>query len=80
MMVAVLFRLKASGMLDEYPNLSAYVPAAKRGPPSSVLSTLNWRFSLASHRPADKGPLWVGLRQSVAKWPRPACMPDYHAN
>jgi glutathione S-transferase len=25
MMVAVLLRLKASGMLDEYPNLSAYV-------------------------------------------------------
>jgi glutathione S-transferase len=36
MMVAVLLRLKASGMLDEYPNLSAYVvrgearPAYKR--------------------------------------------------
>jgi glutathione S-transferase len=37
MMVSVLLRLKASGMLDEYPNLSAYVargearPAYKRG-------------------------------------------------
>jgi glutathione S-transferase len=36
MMAAVLLRLKASGMLDEYPNLSAYVargaarPAFKR--------------------------------------------------
>ena len=36
MMVSVLLRLKASGMLDEYPNLSAYVvrgearPAYKR--------------------------------------------------
>ena len=36
MMVSVLFRLKASGMLDEYPNLAAYVgrgqarPAYKR--------------------------------------------------
>jgi hypothetical protein len=59
MMVAVLLRLKASGMLDEYRNLSAYVA---RGPPSSVLSTLNWRFSLASHRPADKGPLWVRVQ------------------
>jgi glutathione S-transferase len=35
-MVAVLLRLKASGILDEYPNLSAYVargtvrPAYKR--------------------------------------------------
>jgi glutathione S-transferase len=25
MMVSVLLRLKASGLLDEYPNLSAYV-------------------------------------------------------
>ena len=31
-------------------------PAAKRGPPSSVPSTLNWRFSRASSRPADEGP------------------------
>src|SRR5258708_11607259 len=37
MMVSVLLRLKASGLLDEYPNLSAYVargearPAYKRG-------------------------------------------------
>jgi hypothetical protein len=29
-------------------------PEAKRGPPSSVLSTLNWRFSPASHRPAER--------------------------
>jgi glutathione S-transferase len=36
MMIAVLFRSKGSGILDEYPNLSAYVgrgearPAFKR--------------------------------------------------
>src|SRR3981081_2800287 len=29
-------------------------PAAKRAPPTSVLSTLSWRFSLASHRRADR--------------------------
>src|SRR5207253_9112604 len=34
-------------------------PAAKRGPHTSVLSTLNWRFSQASHRPADEGQLWA---------------------
>jgi hypothetical protein len=28
-------------------------PAAKRGPPASALSTLNWRFSLP-YRPTDK--------------------------
>src|ERR1700722_3647138 len=34
-------------------------PAAKRGPPTNVLSTLSWRFSRASHQPADKCPLWL---------------------
>src|SRR6266480_3058768 len=32
MMVAVLIRLKASGMLDEYPNLSAYVARGEARP------------------------------------------------
>src|SRR5215216_2521824 len=32
-------------------------PVAKRGPPTSVHSLLNWRFSLASHRAADGYPL-----------------------
>ena len=53
MMVSVLLRLKSSGLLDGYPNLAAYSPAAKRGPPTSGLSPLNWRISPASHRPAD---------------------------
>jgi len=34
-------------------------PVAKRGPPTSVLSPINWRFSLASHRPADECRLWA---------------------
>ena len=32
MMVSVLLRLKASGMLDEYPNLAAYVARAENRP------------------------------------------------
>ena len=32
MMVSVLFRLKASGMLDEYPNLAAYVARGEARP------------------------------------------------
>src|SRR6202046_1567054 len=32
MMVSVLFRLKASGMLDKYPNLSAYVARGEARP------------------------------------------------
>jgi glutathione S-transferase len=31
-MVAVLLRLKVSGMLDEYPNLSAYVARGEARP------------------------------------------------
>jgi glutathione S-transferase len=53
MMVSALLRLKLSGLLDEFPNLAAYLPAAKRGPPTSGLSQLNWRFAPASHRPAN---------------------------
>ena len=50
LMVAVLFRSKGSGILDEYPTSPPMSPAAKRAPPSSVLSPLNWRFSLAVNR------------------------------
>jgi glutathione S-transferase len=32
-MVSVLLRLKASGMLDEHPNLSAYVAHGEARPP-----------------------------------------------
>ena len=32
MMVSVLLRLKASGMLDEYPNLAAYVARGEARP------------------------------------------------
>ena len=32
MMVSVLLRLKASGMLDDYPNLAAYVARGKARP------------------------------------------------
>ena len=54
MMVSVLLRLKASGMLDDYPNLPLMSPAARRGPPTSGRSTRNWRST--SHRPNDCRP------------------------
>jgi glutathione S-transferase len=37
MMASVLLRLKSSGILNEFPNLAAYVAAPKRGPPTSGL-------------------------------------------
>ena len=35
MMVSVLLRLRASGLLDEYPNLAAYVARGEARPPYS---------------------------------------------
>jgi glutathione S-transferase len=64
LMVHVLCRLAGSGLLDEYPNLAAYIARAEAAPPSSVLSTLNWRFS-PPRRPADKGPFWVDAVEKV---------------
>ena len=49
-MVTVLRRLNGSGMLEQFPNLSIYI-ARGEARPASVPSTLNWRSSLASHRP-----------------------------
>jgi glutathione S-transferase len=51
LMVTVLRRLNGSGLLDEYPNLSAYVARGEARPAFSVLSMLNWRCS-PPRRPA----------------------------
>src|SRR5262249_10892287 len=53
MMVSVLLRLKSSGFWTNIRIWPPMSPAAKRGPPTSGLSTLNWRFTPASYRPAD---------------------------
>ena len=59
MMASVLLRLRASGILDEFTNLAAYVAAEKHAPPMSELSQLNWRSTPGRHRPADRGPSWA---------------------
>ncbi|WP_420606370.1 glutathione S-transferase [Novosphingopyxis sp.] len=41
LMVGVLRRLDGSTILNEFPNLFAYVTAPRRGPPSSAHLTLN---------------------------------------
>lgn len=49
MMVSVLLRVRASGLLDEYPNLSAYVARGEARPlPTGALSRRSWRST--SHR------------------------------
>ena len=56
MMVSVLRRLNGSGLLEEHPNLFAYVARGGRSPPTGVLSTPNWRCSPATHHPAEAAP------------------------
>jgi glutathione S-transferase len=59
LMVTVLRRLNGSGLLEDYRTSAPISPAAKRGPPTSAPSPINWRSSPASHRPANKSPLWA---------------------
>ena len=53
MMVSVLLRLRLSGIVDEYPNLAAYVARGEARPAYKRLSPLNWRSTPASYPPAD---------------------------
>jgi glutathione S-transferase len=53
MMVSVLLRLKASGMLDEYLNLSAYVARGEARPAYKRAFDAQLAVFTASHRPAE---------------------------
>jgi glutathione S-transferase len=53
MMVTVLLRLKASGLLGEYPNLSAYVARGEARPAYQRAFDAQLALFTASHRPAD---------------------------
>ncbi len=44
LMVSVLLRLKSSGILDEYPNLAAYVARGEARPAYKRFSPRNWRL------------------------------------
>jgi len=60
LMVTVAAQVERIGSTGEISEpLCLCRPWRMRGPPTSVLSRINWRFSLASHRPADKRPLWA---------------------
>jgi glutathione S-transferase len=53
MMVAVLLRLKPSGMLDEYPNLSAYVARGTERPAYKRAFDAQLAVFTGSQRPAE---------------------------
>jgi glutathione S-transferase len=53
MMVSVLLRLKSSGILDEYANLSAYVARGEARPACQRAFEGQLAVYTASHRAAD---------------------------
>ena len=53
MMVSVLLRLKSSGILDEYPNLAAYVARGEARAAYKRAFAAQLAVTPASHRPAD---------------------------
>jgi glutathione S-transferase len=53
MMVSVLLRLKLSGILDEYPNLAAYVARGEARPAYKRAFAAQLAVYTASHQPAD---------------------------
>ena len=53
MMVSVLLRLKSSGLLDEYPNLAAYVARGEARPAYRRAFAAQLAVYTASRRPAD---------------------------
>lgn len=53
MMVSVLLRLKPSGILDAYPNLTAYLARGEARPAYKRAFDAQWAPYTASHPPAD---------------------------
>jgi glutathione S-transferase len=53
MMVSVLLRLKSSGILDDYPNLAAYVARGEARPAYKRAFDAQLAVYRASHRPPD---------------------------
>jgi glutathione S-transferase len=54
MMVSVLLRLKRSGILDEYPNLAAYVARGEARPAYKRAFDAQLAVYTGSHRPTDR--------------------------
>ena len=61
MMVSVLLRLRPSGLLDEFPELAAYLPAARHVPHTNGPSPPNGRSTPLIRKPADERPSWVAV-------------------
>ncbi len=55
-MVSVLLRLKSSGILDEFPNLAAYLVRGEARPAYKRAFDAQMAVYAASHRPIDRGP------------------------
>ena len=55
-MVSVLIRLKSSGILDEFPNLAAYLVRGEARPAYKRAFDAQLAVYATNHRPIDRGP------------------------
>src|SRR5690606_14004398 len=70
-MVSVLLRLRASGLLDEYPNLSAYVARGEARPAYPRAFAAQLAVTPPDRRPADRRPptRFASLRSTHERLP-----------
>jgi glutathione S-transferase len=54
LMVSVLLRLRLSGIVNEFPNLAAYLARGEARPAYQRAFAAHWRSTPATHRPADR--------------------------
>ena len=71
LMVAVMRRLKGSGLLEAYPNLAAYVARGETRPAFQRAFDASWRFSATRSHPPDNPR--AGVRSAITS-------PDGSAN
>jgi glutathione S-transferase len=58
MMVSVLLRLKSSGILDEYPNLAAYLARGEARPAYKRAFEAQLAVNIGKPPTADRGRAW----------------------
>jgi glutathione S-transferase len=64
-LVAVLLRVKTSGLLDEYPNLSAYVARGEARP--AYKRAFDAQLTGASHQAVDEDQRWAHMSCSATR-------------
>ncbi len=63
MMIGVLLRLGGHGLLEEFPNVAAYVARGEARPPTGVLSRPSARSSRPAPRASPPAPVAAAVRR-----------------